>query len=217
MRFAGLLLVSLAVAACGPGGVAPDAGENVDDSGTPGDAGLLIGWRAPGIDQAQDGLTVTQIDLNLRDLRVVGDAAPGDETYRGSQSVKLDGGDEPFTRFDRAPPGMYSAFEFTIARGADGEASWEMRGKVELDGEDVDWELEDEDDAAIELALGGLDLAAGELRTITVDVDVVAILGEIDWENVPRDDGKIVIDDDSPLMPAIRARLHAAFSVASIQ
>jgi hypothetical protein len=216
MRRPAVLLATLAsLAACGPPEGGPDAGDDDADGGTT-DSGLVIQWTTTGIGDEVDGVRVDRLRLNLRDLRVVGDAA-GDETYRPAQELELDGGDPKMTRFGDAPPGMYSALEFDIDGGADGERAWDMRGTLSLGELSMDFEIEDDQVLAIDLALpGGLDLAAGETRVITVEIDARAVVDPIDWDDAELEDEHLVIDDDSSQMPGIRARLTAAFSVDTI-
>ncbi len=214
MRPAVLLLATLAsLVACGPPEGGPDAGDDDPDGGT---SGLTIRWAASGIDAELDGVVIDRLRLNLRDLRIVGDAS-GDETYRAAQTLELDG-ETKVTQFGDAPPGMYSAIEFDLDGGADGERAWDMRGTVDLGEDVVDFEIEDELVSSIDLALpGGLDLAAGETREITVQVDARAVIEPVDWESVELDDDHLVIDDDSPELAGIRSRLAAAFTIGSVE
>jgi hypothetical protein len=212
---ASLVFATVALAACGPGEVGPDAGDDDPDGGG-GGSGLIVTWTGRGLDAPDDGVAIDRVRLHLRDLRVVGDAAPGDETYRAAQDLDLEAGTVRRTEFDDAPPGMYSALELFVDGGADEETSWEMSGTVELDDRTVEWEIEDDATLPVDLPLVGLDLPAGETRTIAVDLDAQAVVAGIPWESLETKEDRISIEDDSPLMSAIRTRLVDAFTVGSI-
>jgi len=59
-------------------------------------------------------------------------------------------------------------------------------------------------------------LGAGETRIIHVEVDVVSVVEGVDWSQATIEEGKAVVDEDSPLMDGLRSRLAVAFSVGSI-
>ncbi len=214
-----LVLVPVLAAACGPGGIEPDTGADpVDTASDP--SGLEVRWTAPDIGARVGPVRFERLRLELRDLRVIGDAAPG-ATYLAAQAIDLDDEGLPqVTTFDDAPPGRYSAFEFSIEPYLDGERAWELRGEVEIDGEDYDFEIEDEMSSSISLPFApDLMLSAGEIGVITVEIDLPTIVEGIDWNaERPGGDGggSISIDDDSPQLPGLRQRLRAAIRVVSI-
>lgn len=208
------VLVTLWVAACGPPGIdAPDAG----DDGGDGDvemAGLEFRWSAPALDMAIGDVVITELRLKLRDIRAVGDAS-GDETYRAAQEIQLSGEDQPTIVFAEAPPGRYSAFEFQLERSIDGDSSWEIRGDCTLDDTTYGLEIEDEAPLAVTLPLD-LVLAPGQTRIIHVEVDLERFVQGIDWSLGQIEDDKLVVEEDSPLMPGLRANLLASFSIARV-
>jgi hypothetical protein len=187
----------------------------------PGDSGLELRWTAAGLDG--DAVTIDECRLWLADLRIVGDAAPGDDrTYLAKAEVKLDGGAPPTQYFDDAPPGRYSTVDFGTEGLSDNEPAWRLRGSVRIDGEGgdddpVDLEIEDEEGFARSLPLAGLVLAAGETRRILVEVDLDAVLDGVDWSAMPREEGRIELDDDDPELAAFRARLVTAITVVGIE
>jgi hypothetical protein len=212
------LLIVLTVAACGD--PAPPVGD--DDAGpdaeTPGDSGLELRWTSVGMDGPVGEVTLDECRLWLADLRIVGDAAPGDDrTYLAKTEIKLDGGAPPVQRFDDAPPGRYSTVDFSTEGLSDSEPAWRIRGSVALGDEIYDLEIEDDDGFSRSLPLSGLVLGAGETRRINLEVDLVAVLAGVDWESMPRDGDVIEIDDDTPELGALRARLVTAITVESIE
>jgi hypothetical protein len=215
-RVALAAVTALTLAACGPGGV-----HNGDDGGAdatdPQEGGLVFRFVAPDIGQTTSDLTVSQLRLSLRDVRALGDAAPGDErTTLDRRELELHDQEMPEIRFDQAPPGRYSSFEFEIDRALDGESSWSMEGVVHFDDADWSFSVEDEESRAISLPLQDVTLAAGETATITVEIDVIAICSDVDWPSLPREGSEIQIDDDSSAIAGMRANLVTSFSIAGV-
>lgn len=213
-----LVLVSMLLAACGPGGIEPDAGVQPDGVGDP--SGLELRWTASGLGEPVGPVVLDRLRLELRDLRVIGDAAP-EATYRASQQIELQlgGVTEQVTRFTDAPPGRYSAFEFSIDRPGDGERAWELRGECEIDGEIYDLDIEDDEMTAISLPfVPNLTLSAGETGVITLEIDVAMIVQGVDWDSQAPDGGDetLSIDDDSPLLPGMRQRLRGGIRITGI-
>jgi hypothetical protein len=214
MRRAALATVAvLTLAACGPGDV-----HNGDDDGGTADAngmsGLVFRFVAPDLGQTVDDLTVSQIHLSVRDVRALGDAAPGDDrTTLDRDQIDLPGTEE--VRFDQAPPGRYSSFELEIDRAQDGESSWSMTGSVHFNGDDWGFAIDDEESRPISLPLVDVNLRAGEIATFTVQIDVSGICSGVDWESLPQED-PLEIDHESPQIAGIRTNLTAAFSIVSV-
>ena len=203
-------------AACGPPGIeGPDAGDDGGD-GSVERSGLEFRWSAPGLGAPLGDVVVDELRLRLRDIRAVGDATSGDETYLASAEIELTEGNEPRIVFSEAPPGRYSAFELQIARPSDGEDSWRLRGDCTLGGDTYQLDVEDEGPLAVSLPLD-LPLAPGENRIVHVEVDLERIVQGIDWSQGQIEEDHLEVDDDSPLMDDLRANLLAAISIASIE
>jgi hypothetical protein len=217
MRRAALATVTvLTLAACGPGDVHPGDDDAAPDGAAPGGSGLVFRFVAPDLGETIDDLTVSGIHLSVRDVRALGDAAPGDDrTTLDRGTIELPGDGAAEIRFDDAPPGRYSSFELEIDRSQDGESSWRMDGTVRVDGEDQDFVIDDEAAAPISLPLANLNLGAAEVATITIEIDVIGLASVVDWESLPPED-VLTVDDDSPELAAVHARLTSAFSVASV-
>jgi hypothetical protein len=203
----------LGLSACGdaPGGP-PDAGGDAP----PGTAGLVFAWSAqpalPGA--ASEDIAVSAASFQLRDVRALGDAAPGDgRTSRASVDVTWLDGDGPAPlRFDQAPPGLYSRLELRLG----GDSPYWMRGEVEqeLEGGDdeegeevwVPWEIRDDGDITVTVPLD-VAVAVGGVQEVTIGVDVGDLARRIDWERVPLRGGVRVVDAADPQMPALRERI----------
>jgi hypothetical protein len=209
-------LVVVGVGACGGAdGAGPDAGtidaaDGAADGGTePG--GLHLRLRAtPSLPASLGGdhdVTVDQLALVLDDLRLVGDAAPGDARTRIERAeLEWPGDDVRTFRFPEAPPGVYAYVLATIDR-------FRFAGEVTLEGEeregeDHEYELEDEQASlALSIALPDLVLEPGGERTIDLIVDVAAVVGPIDWSAAPTEEDEIELEDDHPIMDGVRDRL----------
>jgi hypothetical protein len=214
MRRIPLAWAVMVLAACGPGDLDPDGGDD-DPDGRSG--GLVFRWTAPDIDRALGQVTVESLELRLRDLRVVGDAAPGDaRTYLAQQELELNGSDRE-TRFEDAPPGRYSSLEFAIARPTDEDSAWALYGTVVLGDETFDLEVFDPVTSPISLRVD-LDLTDGRTRIVTIEVDVGAVALAIPWSTVvPDDDGDLVVEGESPLLVPAREALRAGFAVVDVR
>jgi len=211
-----VLLGAATLAACGTGEVMPDGGmaDDVDASAAPG--GLVFQFSAPEVDQQLGDVRIDRLRLRLTNLRANGDAGPSLDTYRDEEDLDLKDPSVREVRFDRAPPGRYSAFEFGLERYSDSEAAWELEGRVDVDNDTRDFRVEDEETSTVSLPLD-LDLAPGETVEVSLTVDLDLLATTIDWDLAPIDNGDVVIDGDSPfLLAAARAALLAAFAVASI-
>ena len=204
-----------------PPGVEVDAGPTSDGGADaqPGDhAGLVFDWTArpsPSGDNLGP-IRVTSIRLPLREVRAVGDAAPGDMRTSISE-LELEWRDGKSPRkleFSMAPPGLYSRFEFRVQGSGGPSSSFELRGELDLPGHDepIQLKIEGRQMLPISLPLSGVQLDVGEIETIEISVNLVLVLAAVDWTTLEIDDGKIEIDDGSPEIFAIRAALASAFS-----
>ncbi len=212
-----VFVATMGIAACGPGEVGPDAGGGNTSDAEPGDSGLVFVFSAPDAGQESDNVLITSLRLRLEDVRAAGDAGPSSETYLDATELQLEAGTEASIAFRSAPPGRYSAFEFDLRRYSDADAAWEIRGQVQINGETYDLEIEDDQSSSISLPLDALDLGAGQTVEVAIVVDLGVLIDAIDWDDAPIDDGKVVIDDNTPgLLDALHDGLLDAFSVASI-
>ena len=218
---------ALLAGACGttPG---DDADAQPADGGLDGDARAGDGGRtgltfefvpAPGLGDVGGGVTVDDLRISLRDVRAIGDSAPGDSRTSVPQLV-LDWGDSGAPGplfFPLAPPGIYSTFEARLgAPAGTDEDRFEIRGQVSLGGELVDFRIENEDASdLVGVSLDGLEVGAAA-RTVTIGVSV-AFLAGVPWSDLPRDDDEIEIGPGHPAMAGIVAGLRAGFSLADVR
>ncbi len=205
------VLTVLMLAACGqhPGTGDDDAGADA------GMSGLEFRFVAPSIGQPVGQVTIAELHAHLRDIRALGDAAPGDSrTSLDHTDIDLQKSSDVTTvRFDKAPPGRYSTFAFQVEAPTDLDHSWWMRGSDATAG---GFEVDDSRDLAMSLPLS-LDLAAGTTTVVTVSISVDHLCDGVDWTVLPRDDGSYILDGDSSQLAAVHDRFAAAFTITDVQ
>ncbi len=199
------------------GGVGLDASPNIQ--------GLRVLWACEPMPVAQldDGLWLSDVYLHLRDVRVIGDSAPGDpRTSVDELELRWRDGEEPDPLFfPEAPLGLYSRFEFKVegdGGGVGDGGAIRLRGEVQLEGDNEPTSFEIQDAAAFSGSLAvDIELQVGQGGTLVVTFDAAAVLAVVDWESVPRnDDGDLELDEDSPQIGAVRAALADGFFVETL-
>jgi hypothetical protein len=218
-RIAGLAFALAVSAACSddapPGADAgdDDGGGTIDaGDGGGGTAGLRFEWRPdpvpPG--EVEDDLTIDEVHLHLRDLRAVGDAAPGDaRTSRAALDLDWEeGAAPPALRFDTAPPGLYSQFEFRLDGGDGEDEAYSIEGMVYLEDAWVPYEIEDGLPLSVSIPLD-VDLAVGEVEVVDIRIRLDAAIEGVDWANATLDDGTLVLDEEQ--LAEVRDILAAGF------
>ena len=215
------VIVLFAVAACGPGEtITGDDDGGVIDAPEGGMSGLVFRFTAPDVGVHADELTIDRFRGNLRDIRALGDAAPGDaRTSQDALAFDFDGTEgktASVVEFHEAPPGRYSSFEFVVDAPVDGDDAWRLEGDVLVESQTHAFNIEDDEPAAISLELADVVLGAGETATITIEIDLFGICDAIDWESIERDGNTYDIDDDSEAIIGIRTSFATSFSIADV-
>jgi hypothetical protein len=211
MHRAGILVIASAgLAGCSD---APDGPTDGPPDAPPPAGGLIFAWGTsptlPG--RLEDDLELAEASFQLRDVRALGDSAPGDgRTSRSAVELTWSAATQPGSLvFDQAPPGLYSRLELRL--GGDGEAYW-LRGRVEEedDGEEeerwVTWEVRD--DAALTITVPlDVTLAIGATTTVAIAIDAGELVHDIDWSRVPLRGGVRVLDAADAQIAGVRTRL----------
>lgn len=193
----------------------PDGG-GADGDGGAGTAGLHVAFTSdptpiPG--QLENGFTLELAVFKFDNLKVIGDAGPGDpRTTANAFEAKWDSQSSPAPiDFVNAPTGLYSKVSFQI----DGHLindSYVMKGHVTVGGTSYSYEVEDRN--ALSLSLDcSRQLAAGGTGTITLKFAFHDALQGVDWTNVPNDGGQFELGTSDPQMPAFRDRLTNGISI----
>ena len=187
----------------------------VDVDGGVGATSLVVTWGTsppiPGPVGAD--LSVHELHITYSSVRLLGDAAPGDaRTTRGQTELEWSDHEAPVPiSFATAPPGLYSQLQLGVGGSAEAFA---IEGRVRLGGTWIPYEIEDEAPSPVSLPLG-LDLRAGMVVTIPVELDVAAVLAAVPFSELPVVAGHIHLDRDDPAMGGVRAALAAGFHVGS--
>jgi len=214
-----LLVLAAGCTATPPGGegvpdaaAGPDGGER--DGPTAG--GLLIHLVArPALPSVSTTVSVSECKLWLRDVRAIGDAAPGDDrTSLAEAQLDFRSDRNPGDiEFPLAPPGLYSELDARLGQnGGQGGNGYEIHGTVQIGPESFELEVDDEQAwGTISIDLGTLRVDGPTVTTIALDL---SFLGAIDWASLPRDGDKIRLDSSSAAAAQFRAGVLGAFVLA---
>jgi hypothetical protein len=193
----------------------PD-GAGPDGDGSAGAAGLHVAFTSdptPFPAQIEDGFTLELAVFKFDNLKVIGDAGPGDPrtTATGFQ-VKWDSQSSPAPiDFSDAPTGLYSKVSFQI----DGhliDDSYLLKGHVTVNGTSYPFEIDDRNALSLSLDCSRM-LAAGGTDTIAVKFAFHDALQSVDWTTARMDDGQLELSTTDAQMAAFRAALTAGISI----
>ncbi len=216
-----LVAAALGCSSPAPGGDVDGGGGVVDapprDGGSddvdvpPAGVGLEFDFAAPGLPAVASGVAIDEVRVWLRDVRVVGDAAPPGDSRTSLAELELDfepGRSPSPVTFPQAPPGNYSQLAARLGR-SDGSQSFEIDGTVTIGGVPHELEIRDRNIADVSVALDvRVDTQA---VAITVALDL-SFLGGIDWSTAPQDgNGRIELESGGPIVDAVRAGIAAGF------
>jgi hypothetical protein len=199
--------------ACGSSDpAAPDA--PAPDGGGP--AGLHVTWETemPGYPGTiEDGLTVESVELNFDNLKVIGDAGPGDpRTTKSAFQLRWDDHSQPQDiDFGEAPTGLYSKVSLQL----DGHLilpSLEIRGQVNIGDQVLDYEIEDRNAISLSLDCDRM-LKPGGSATIALQLRLHDALTSIDFASLSIDHGKIEVETGDSQLEHFIDKFGHAFSV----
>ena len=149
--------------------------------------------------------------FRLRNLRAIGDAAPGDERTTLSD-LTVGWGNEasaPTVLFDEAPLGLYSQISAEITQ-------YTITGTVNVNNTVYPFQIIDIPPVAISTttSLSGVMVVAGEITTVVVELQVKDIVKELDWDGVsPNGDGVLVVDGNDINIGEIRDDVSDLFDI----
>lgn len=165
-----------------------------------------------------DGVTIERARFALDNLRVVGDAGPGDPRttastlelgFAWSASEQRPGA----ITFDDAPPGLYSQVALVID-GNTSSDSYEIRGRVIVDSDEKEFRIEDNNPLAFNVGVDEM-LNAGESATIQLRINFKHALDAVDWDTVESDDGRLQLEDGDAQMGTFRTKLIESFEIVN--
>ncbi|MCE9577925.1 MAG: hypothetical protein K8W52_32640 [Deltaproteobacteria bacterium] len=197
-----------------PAGTNPGAPDGGADGNT--GTGLTFSWQSvptiPG--DVGGGASIDEAQLIVRNLRAIGDSAPGDERTTTPMATLLwNGQTTPAAiNYPLAPPGLYSHVELR----ADGGLfdALVIHGHAVQGGTTYPFELEVDGPISMSLPLS-LELPAGGSASARIDIDLGAVVDTIDWETATIDDGKLRYEASSSSTAA--AALKAGVTVSAPQ
>ena len=184
--------------------------------GTPGVAGIHVGFQSnpatyPG--QVASGLTITDCQFKGTNLRVIGDADPGDSRNTASAfDLQWNDHSTPMAiDFNDAPTGLYSNVAF-VFDGHVIDASYTIEGTVMINSVMENFQVEDRNAMTISRDISRM-LSPGGSASIAVTIDFTAALSNVNWATVEVDDGHRQIDTTSDQMPQLRQDLANGITV----
>jgi hypothetical protein len=199
-------------AGCGNGvtSVGPDASVVAGDGSNTASPGLSVRWATePVVIPGQVGgdITVSSLLFRVANLRMIGDAGPGD-TRTSVDSIQLGWSAEmvPATvRFGDAPTGLYSRI-ILLADGNQVSYSYEIGGIVKLDNVSTTFTIHDRSSLAISLETSTT-LDPGKSAAITVKARIDQALQSLDFRQLAHVDGGLVLDTNDSAMSNFRNKM----------
>jgi hypothetical protein len=192
----------------------------VPDAPVTGTTAMTVQWATepgswPGV--IHDGITIDSARFAFDSLRVIGDAGPGDlRTTARTFEVRWEKDRDPpaAIEFADAPAGLYSQ----VALQVDGHLvnnSYEIRGTIQIDGNDVEYRIEDDAALPVTLAIDKMKSPSAAVR-LEIDIDFVHAIDSIDFSKLMNDSGHLELDSSSVGIVEFRKKLVESFSAGSI-
>ena len=195
-------------------------GCHTDDTVTPDapteEAGLVVEWSSqptPVPGDLGDGVTLERARFAFDSLRVIGDAGPGDpRTTASGFEVRWDDTSRPEAiLFTEAPTGLYSQVSLQI----DGhlvDDSYELRGRVFLNGTDWEYRIEDKNPLGLTVQIDET-LIPGDQAIVRLRINFKHAIDAIDFELLDIDEGRLELDESDTQMPGFRQKLVESFEI----
>jgi len=163
----------------------------------------------------ENWLTLESATFAFDNLRVIGDAGPGDpRTTANLFTLHWDASSAPEPiDFPDAPSGLYSKVSFQV----DGHVltdSYHLKGQVNLNGTWMKYDVEDSLSLSLSLDINRT-LDPGGSQTIGLLVKFHDALTSIDFSTLPFDDGALQLETGDPQMTPFRDKLTLGFTIDS--
>lgn len=169
--------------------------------------GLEVRWSAPIPGPSTSDITVSSLLFRIANLRVIGDAGPGDDrTSADSVQVQwsVDGGPQPLV-FADAPTGLYSHVAF-LADGNLVDYSYEIKGTVRVDGNTTAFAIHDRSPLPVSIDTSAT-LEPNEVTSISIVVRLEQALGSVDWSHLDNNNGTLTLDTFDSGMNDFRGKM----------
>jgi hypothetical protein len=198
-----------AVAACHTSNSGMNDGggdDNTDASG--GATGLSVKWttRAPIPGDVRTDLSVTSMLYRIANLRVIGDAGPGDNrTSKDAFIASWDTMQPPTIVFATAPTGLYSKVVL-LADANFIDYAYEIYGTVKVNGETHPYKIHDRTPIGVSLDTSAM-LDPGKSAGITIRLDMAKAFEGLDFTMLHDDNGTLELDTFDNQMSDFRNRM----------
>jgi hypothetical protein len=221
MRRVLIALVVVCIAGCpAPTNTDTDAPVIDNDGPPPGAARLTIAWitdLGPSFPtEAIANLDVEDVRFRMENLHAEVNISPGDpRTTEDEVQLHWDDSNTPGTVvFGDAPAGVYANVVLKLDEG-DQENAFEIEGKVEIGGSDVDFQIDDIDSLSVSMPIGptALDLSPGAEATLLIEIEVRDAIAAVDYDVLPDDGGRRLLQKGDPQMAAFRNALRFSATV----
>lgn len=212
------LAAALAVIAAGceigDSATPPDGGGGSIDSSVPVGTGLTVTWESQPSQlpsALSPDVTIERAVVHQDDLRVVGDAGtfPLDrgalEWAQGIAPTELP--------VPSAPPGLYSRLLFELdgdTGGGSEQYAYEIVGTARVNGTTRPFTIRDTSELTLSLDFS-IELRIGGSATIPVRLELDRIVNAVDFDQLSPNNGRYLVENGHPQMPAVRAAVRAAF------
>jgi hypothetical protein len=191
----------------GPDGE-PDGGADTLDTGI----GLTFttnptlegGYTRDGVE-----FTIESAEIELADVRLIGDSATGDERTSHSQVFLFWEDATPvYVPYEQAPPGMYSRVRATAT-------NLQIEGSVAI-GDEESFSLSIETEGiSVPLEFDMIyELEAGSPLSLEVEVDLQRMTEEISFSDLEISEGEATIEGDSEELDHVLEKLTESFEIS---
>jgi hypothetical protein len=200
-----------AIAACHTSAPATtDATGTTDSPTTSDDKGLAIEWATspatiPG--NATGDIAISSMKYRLANLRVIGDAGPGD-TRTSIDTIELDwaAGTTPMPiAFADAPSGLYSKV-ILVADGNLVDYSYEIAGTAKLDDIPLPFAIHDRSPLAISLDTSAT-LEPNQTASLAITIRIDQALQSLDFHKLTNSNGMLTLDTFDDAMSDFRSKM----------
>jgi hypothetical protein len=177
-------------------------------------SGLYVPWavRPPLPAMPEDTIRISHVLLRLDNLRVIGDAGPGDpRTTAVHASLEWQGTRKPAAfAFLTAPPGLYS--QVSIRLEGDFLDSYVIEGEALVGGTWTPYTIHDAQEFTIHVTTN-VRLSATAAAQVPLYVDAQHVVENVNFAALPDVGGTLQLDSTSPQIASVRAALAEAFGL----
>ncbi|MEO6774734.1 MAG: hypothetical protein ABI467_17295 [Kofleriaceae bacterium] len=186
-----------------------DAAPPIGDGSNMVDEGLQLTWSSspaiPGM--ATDDVTVSSLLFRISNLRVIGDAGPGDDrtSVNSIQVAWSQGATPPAVDFANAPTGLYSHLVF-LADGNLTDYSYEITGTAKVGGNVMPFAIHDRSPLPISLDTSTT-LEPNQATSLAIVVHLDQALQSVDWSKLGTNNGTLTLDTFDSAMSDFRGKM----------